>query len=123
MPDLVDTIRHEIDARLDELRPLAREASDLEHALHALNGVPAVPTADGRGRRSQSGQRASARRSRLAGGAIGPLVIEYVAAHPGSTAGDVAKALGLNRNSVATRLTRLGKRGELVKARRGYSVT
>jgi hypothetical protein len=29
MPDLVDAIRQEIDARLEELRPLAREASDL----------------------------------------------------------------------------------------------
>ena len=48
-------------------------------------------------------------------------VLEYVAANPGSTAGDVALALGLNRNSVATRLTQLSKRGELVKAPRGYS--
>ena len=48
-------------------------------------------------------------------------VLEYVAANPGSTASDVAKALGLNRNSVATRLTQLSKRGDLVKAPRGYS--
>jgi hypothetical protein len=121
MPDLVDTIRNEIDARLEELRPLAREASDLKRALDALDGVPAAPPPDGRGRRRQSGQRASRRRSGSARGNIGALVIEYVAANPGSTAGEVAKALGLNRNSVATRLTQLGKRGELVKARRGYS--
>jgi predicted transcriptional regulator len=121
MPDLVDTIRHDIAARLEELRPFAREASDLKRALDALNGVPAVPAADGRGRRRESGQRVSRRRSRSARGDIGALVIEYVAANPGSTAGDVANALGLNRNSVATRLTQLGKRGELVKARRGYS--
>ena len=48
-------------------------------------------------------------------------IVEHVAAHPGSTAGDVAKVLGLNRNSVATRLAQLGKRGDLVKAGRGYS--
>jgi hypothetical protein len=29
MPDLINMIREEIDARLEELRPLAREASDL----------------------------------------------------------------------------------------------
>jgi hypothetical protein len=121
MADLVDTIRKEIDARLEELRPLAREASDLKRALDALDGVPAAPPPDGRGRRRQSGQRASRRRSGSARGNIGALVIEYVAANPGSTAGEVAQALGLNRNSVATRLTQLGKRGELVKARRGYS--
>jgi hypothetical protein len=121
MPDLVDTIRREIDARLEELRPFAREASELERALDALNGLPGAPAADGRGRRRQPGQRPSPRRSRRARGDIGAVVIEYVAANPGSTAGDVANALGLNRNSVATRLTQLGKRGELVKARRGYS--
>jgi predicted transcriptional regulator len=121
MADLVDRIRQEIDARLEELRPLAREASDLKRALDALNGVPAAPAVDGHGRRRTSGQRASRPRSRSARGDIGALVIEYVAANPGSTAGDVAKALGLHRNSVATRLTQLGKRGELVKARRGYS--
>jgi hypothetical protein len=44
MPDLLDTIRQEIDSRLEELRPLAREASDLQRALDALNGVPAAPT-------------------------------------------------------------------------------
>jgi hypothetical protein len=121
MPDLIDAIRKEIDARLEELRPLAREASDLKRALDALDGVPAAPTADGRVRRRQSGHRASPRRSGSGRRGIGGLVIEYVAANPDSTAGEVAKALGLNRNSVATRLTQLAKRGELVKARRSYS--
>jgi DNA-binding MarR family transcriptional regulator len=50
-------------------------------------------------------------------------VVEYVAENPGSTARDVAKALGLNRNSVTTRLTQLSKAGHLVKAQRGYSAT
>jgi hypothetical protein len=53
MPDLVDDIRKEIDARLEELRPLAREASDLQRALDALNGAPAAPAAGGRRRRRQ----------------------------------------------------------------------
>jgi predicted ArsR family transcriptional regulator len=48
-------------------------------------------------------------------------VVEDVVAHSGSTASDVAKALGLNRNSVATRLTQLSQRGDLAKAQRGYS--
>jgi len=38
MTDLVDTIRHEIDARLDELSPLVEEASDLQRAVDALSG-------------------------------------------------------------------------------------
>jgi predicted transcriptional regulator len=46
-------------------------------------------------------------------------VIDYVRSNPGSTAGDVAAALNLNRNSIATRLAQLTKSGELVK--RGYA--
>jgi hypothetical protein len=121
MPDLVDTIREEIDARLDELRPLAREASDLQRALDALNGVPAPPTPIARSTRRQSRQSPPTRRAGSARDDIRRRVVEYVAGNPGSTASDVAKALGLNRNSVATRLTQLSKAGDLVKARRGYS--
>jgi hypothetical protein len=121
MPDLVDAIRKQIDARLEELRPLAREASDLQSALDALNGITAAPAAAGRRRRRQSGQPAAPRRSGLPAGDVRVRVVDYVAANPGSTASDVATALGLNRNSVATRLTQLSRRGDLVKAPRGYS--
>jgi hypothetical protein len=121
VPELLDTIRNEIDARLEELRPLAREASDLQRALDALNGVPEGAKAERRGRRSRAGQATARRRSRSARGGIGPLVVEYVAANPGSTARAAADALGLKRSSVATRLTQLAKQGDVVKAPRGYS--
>jgi predicted transcriptional regulator len=120
MPDLLDTIRQEIDSRLDELRPLAREASDLQRALDALSEVPAVPAGDGRGRRRRSNQRVSPR-PRSPRGDTRARVMEFVASNPGSTAGDVARALGLNRNAVATRLAQLAKSGELAKAERGYA--
>ena len=120
MPDLVDAIRQEIDARLEELRPLAREASDLQQALDALTGVPGMPTSDRSGQRRRSGQRVP-QRSRSGRGDIRALVIEFVASNPGSTAGDVATALDLKRNSVATRLTQLVKSGELTKVKRGYT--
>jgi hypothetical protein len=48
-------------------------------------------------------------------------VIDSVASNPGSPAGDVARTLGLNRNSVATRLAQLARSGELTKAKRGYA--
>jgi hypothetical protein len=121
MTDLLDTVREEIDARLEELRPLAREASGLQHAIEALNGVPAAATADGRGQRRSSGKGALSRRSRPTRGDVKARVVEYVTASPGSTAGDVASALGLKRNSVATRMAQLAKSGVLVKAQRGYS--
>lgn len=50
-------------------------------------------------------------------------LIEYLKANPGSTAGDVAKALGLKRNSTSTRLAQLAKAGEITKAKRGYSAS
>jgi hypothetical protein len=49
------------------------------------------------------------------------LIIDYLRKHDGSTAGDVAKGLNLNRNSVATRLTQMTKAGDIKKAARGYS--
>jgi len=121
MPDLVDTIREQIDARLEELRPLAREASDLQRALDALNDVPVASDADRRGRRSRARRPAAPRLSGRARGDTGRLIVEYVAANPGSTARGVGDALGLKRSSVATRLTQLAKRGSLVKSSRGYS--
>jgi hypothetical protein len=121
MSGLLDTIRAEIATRLDELRPLAREASDLQRALDALDRVPTAPNGDRRGERRQRGQHPGSRRPRRARGDIGLLIVEYVAANPGSTARAVADALGLKRSSVATRLTGLARRGDLVKAPRGYS--
>jgi DNA-binding MarR family transcriptional regulator len=50
-------------------------------------------------------------------------IIEFLAKHPGSTAGDIGKALNLNPGSVSTRLTQLAKTGEIQKASRGYSAT
>jgi hypothetical protein len=54
MPDLVDKVRQEIAARLEELRPLARDASDLQRALDALDGVALTAADDGGRRRSAS---------------------------------------------------------------------
>ena len=48
-------------------------------------------------------------------------IIDFLAQHPGSTAGDVAKGLNLNPGSASTRLTQLAKTGEIRKASRGYT--
>ena len=48
-------------------------------------------------------------------------IVEFLGKHPGSTAGQVAKGLNLNRGSVSTRLTQLAKSGEIKKAARGYT--
>jgi hypothetical protein len=123
MADLLDTVREEINARLDELRPIAQEAAGLEAALNALGGAEGVVAASRpQRRRRRRGAVPGARRGRPRGSSREKL-IEHVRAHPGSTAGDVAKALGLKRNSVSTQLTQLAKAGAIAKAARGYSAT
>jgi hypothetical protein len=118
MADLLDTIRRDIDARLRELRPLAEEAAELEAVVVALDGAGDA-RATPRRSRSVPRRRAapSGRRRRVSRGQL----IEYLRAHPGSTAGDVAGALGLKRTSVSTRLAQMAKSGELTKTERGYA--
>ena len=63
MADLLDSIRRELRARLDELRPLVREYERLQRAEAALNdGSPSRPR---RARRSD--QRASASAAKASG--------------------------------------------------------
>ena len=118
MADLLDITRREIEARLGELRPLVQEAANLEAALVALDGVGNAGTAPPR-RRAAPRHRVApdGRRGRVSREEL----IEHLRAHPGSTAGDVARALGLKRTSVSTRLAQLAKAGELTKAERGYA--
>jgi hypothetical protein len=120
MTDLLDSIRKQIDARIRELRPLVDEAASLEAALAALggSGPAATPSSPARRTRRRRARRPPGRASR---GQTRELLIDHLRANPGSTAGDVAKALGLKPNSVSTRLAQLAKSGELVKAARGYS--
>jgi CRP-like cAMP-binding protein len=90
--------------------------------FHAHNGSPATaPPA--RSVRRATARRASNRRAtaRSRQGDTKASIIDFLAQHPGSTAGDVAKGLNLNRESVSTRLTQLAKAGEIKKASRGYS--
>jgi hypothetical protein len=120
MADLLDTIRRDLDGRISELRPLVREAASLEAALAALQGATQDPSPSSRVSRPQ--RRAATTSGRgTARGQTRQKLVDYVRAHPASTAGDVAKAIRLNRNSVATRLAQLVKSGELSKAARGYS--
>ena len=120
MTDLVDTVRKQIDARLNELRPIVEEAAGLEAALNALQGMDGVaarrapasgaaPHGDVEGRpwppaRPVTGadHRIRARAPRLHGGRRG-------------------RALGRSATSVSTQLTQLAKAGALTKAERGYA--
>ena len=91
--------------------------------FHAHNGSSAAH-APARSVRRATARRASNRRTtaRSRQSDTKARMIEFLAQHPGSTAGDIAKALNLNPGSVATRLTQLAKTGQIQKASRGYSV-
>ena len=120
MADLVDDIRKQIDARLAELRPLVQEAANLAAALSALAGADGQSSGTASRRRTRKRPTNPRARGARPRGQSREQIIEYVRAHPGSTAGDVATALGRKRNSVSTQLTELAKAGALAKADRGY---
>ena len=75
-----------------------------------------------RSQRRATARRASKRRAtaRARKGDTKASIVEFLAKHPGSTAGEVAKGLNLNRGSVSSRLTQLAKAGQIQKANRGY---
>ena len=68
--------------------------------------------------RRASARRASARRRHRDDEAS---IIGFLANHPKSTVGDLAKSLNLGPEHVATRLTQLTAIGEIQKAAEGYS--
>jgi hypothetical protein len=89
MPDLIDAIRKEIDARLEELRPLAREASDPSARARRTVRLPLASMVA----LSGTGQRTSPRRSRSTRGDVGARTIDYVTVTRVRTARDVASRL------------------------------
>ena len=87
---------------------------------HVGDAVPDVPT---RSRRRSTARRASSRRKAVNSRQrdTAGRITEFLAEHPNSTAGDVAKALNMQRNSVSTKLTQMAKAGTINKAQRGYT--
>jgi predicted ArsR family transcriptional regulator len=85
-------------------------------------GLEAPPV---RSVRRATARRASNRRAtaRSRQGDTDASIIDFLAQHPGSTTGDLAKGLNLNPESVSTHLTQLTKTGEIKRASHGYSTT
>jgi hypothetical protein len=93
------------------------DAAAAQHLVEA-GAVVAVAVTD----QDVHARRASTRRAtaRSRQGDTKAAITEYLKKHPGSTAGDLAKGLNLQPNSVSTRLTQMAKAGEIKKATRGY---
>jgi hypothetical protein len=103
-------------------------AKQLEWFDHQLQQVPAevggaAAAAPARSARRATARRASARRATARGRRhdIKEYIIQFLAGHPESTVGDLAKALNLDRETVAKRLAQLARAGEIKKASHGYS--
>ena len=103
MADFLDEKRHEIDARLRELRPLVDEYNRLEKAAAALAGVGG----HGGGRPRGSGTRAKQ-------------ALELVRAKPGITIRELADAMGIHANYLYRVMPTLESEGQVVKRDRGW---
>jgi predicted transcriptional regulator len=111
-----------LEAQVAELREhLARLEAELKQA-HASD-EEAIATVSPRSLRRATARRASKRRAeaRTLKADTSASIIEFLLKRPGSTAGEVAKGLDLNRSTVSSRLTQLAKLGHIRKAERGYA--
>ena len=114
--DTLEAERADLQQRLAWLEEQIKE-------FHAHHDGAAPPPPARSGRRATA-RRASTRRATARTRQVDTKksIVEFLATHPGSTAGQVAKGLNLNRGSVSTRLTQLAKSGEINKAARGYGL-
>ena len=113
------------------IETLEAERQDLKDRLSWIEGqIKAVREHNGSSVVQPTGSRrsSSSRRRRGRGGArrngqpaTADRIVDYLGTHPNSTAGDLAEALKLKRNSVSTKLTQMAKDGKIKKAPRGYT--
>ena len=115
---------HSTDQLVERTGGALADAEPQEQAIHAHDGASAA-AAPARSVRRATARRASNRRAtaRNRQSDTKASIIDFLAQHPGSTAGDLAKRLNLHPASVSTRLTLLTKTGEIKKASHGYSAT
>jgi hypothetical protein len=130
--DFLDEKRHEIGARLKELKPLVDEYQRLEAAAAALDGVPATPLTSSTSpatRRAPArttaarkrGASHSGRRGRPKGsGTRGAEALALVRSTPGITIPEIAAKMGIKQNYLYRVLPGLAEDGLVVKDGRGW---
>jgi hypothetical protein len=120
MADFLDDKRKEIDARLQELRPLVDEFNRLEQAAAALAGVGGTPRrTTTRTRRPNSGTRRRRGRPRGSGNRA-KQALELVRARPGITITEMADAMGIKANYLYRVMPTLQKEGQVKKRDKGW---
>jgi hypothetical protein len=131
--DFLDQKRHEIAARLNELKPLVDEYQRLDAAAAALDGVSATPLLHGTPATRHAPARATAtparrrgathsgRRGRPKGsGTRGAEALALVKANPGITIPEIAEKMGIKQNYLYRVLPGLAADGLVVKDGRGW---
>jgi hypothetical protein len=132
--DFLDQKRHEITARLKELKPLVDEYRRLEAAAAALDGVPTsvhtgpatrrAPARTPATRPRKRGTTHRGRRGRPKGsGTRGAEALALVKAQPGITIPEIAERLGIKQNYLYRVLPGLADDGLVVKDGRGWKPT
>jgi CRP-like cAMP-binding protein len=119
---VIDTLEAEcaeLRERLAWLEAQLREFQAHQPEAAAQLPVPVPPRSLRRATARRASRRRAVARSRQLDTKAS--IIAFLSEHPGSTAGEVAKGLDLNRASVSNRLSALAKLGEIRKAERGYA--
>lgn len=131
--DFLDEKRSEIEARLNELKPLIDEYQRLEAAVAALDGVPANSGSSNGASQRKLARATSRRQGQSAGGGRrgrpkgsgtrGLEALELVKANPGITIPEIAEKMGIKQNYLYRVLPGLAQEGQVVKEGRGWKAT
>ena len=113
----LDRIRKEINDRLAELRPIAREYERLQQAHAALEA--SGPPDDNAGRSDRAAGGSAVRRTGSAPrGSAREQILATARDNPEAKRGDIAKLTGLSPNTVGTTLSKLRAEGLLPRSPR-----
>jgi CRP-like cAMP-binding protein len=117
------------DSTVDKARKLLEDrAKELEHELrqieHALAGLGSrLRRGPGRPRKSKAAAGSTGkRRRRRKGGTRAEHALKYVDKHPGATASEIAKSMGIKPNYVYRVMGELQQDGKVRKKGKGYVV-
>ena len=132
MADFLDEKRKEIQARLQELKPLVEEYELLQAADNALSGIgddaakSATTTASAAPKRRARGGGeggGGGRRGRPKGGGTRAAeALDLVRDRPGITIPELAEAMGIQQNYLYRVMPGLAEEGKVTKSGRGWHV-
>jgi hypothetical protein len=118
---VVEQRLREIEEQLASYDELVRERDRVRRALGELRGrsTAARPAGDGRAATGRRGARRRSSGRRAKRGSNITAIVDYVAAHPGSTAAAIAAGTGIDRSVVYSATSRLASAGRLRRAPKG----